>query len=36
MVNVNILYDMIFAMILEGEIKEKFIDDCQVGRYCLF
>jgi hypothetical protein len=35
MINVNILYDMIFGLILEGEVKEKLIDDVQIGRYCL-
>lgn len=26
---------MILALILEGEVKEKFIDDAQIGRFCL-
>jgi|688.fasta_scaffold571346_1 hypothetical protein len=35
MINVNIMYDMILGLILEGEVKEKMIDDAQIGRYCL-
>lgn len=35
LINVNILYDMVLALILEGEVKEKFIDDAQIGRFCL-
>lgn len=35
MININILYDMIFALILDGDIKEKYIDDVQIGRFCL-
>jgi hypothetical protein len=35
MVNVNVLYDMIYSLILEGEVKEKYIDDHQLAKYCL-
>ena len=35
MINVNIIYDMILGLMLEGEVKEKFIDDSQIGRYSL-
>lgn len=34
MVNVTILYDIIFALMLEGEVKLKFIDQGQIERYC--
>jgi len=35
MVNVNVLYDMIYSLILEGEIKERYIDDYHLAKYCL-
>lgn len=35
MININLLYDMVFALILDGDIKQKYIDDVQIGRFCL-
>ncbi len=35
MVNINLLYDLIYGLILEGQVKEKYIDDSLMGRYCL-
>lgn len=35
MANVNLLYDLIYGLILEGQVKEKYIDDSLMGRYCL-
>ena len=35
MINVNVLYDMIYGLMLDGLVKEKYIDDAQLGKYCL-
>lgn len=35
MVNINMLYDLIYGLLLDGLVKEKYIDDVQMGRYCL-
>ena len=35
MININMLYDMVFGLILEQEVKEKFIEDHQLGKFCL-
>ena len=35
MININVLYDMIYGLVLDGCVKEKYIDDYQLGRYCL-
>jgi hypothetical protein len=35
MVNINMLYDLIYGLLLDGLVKEKYIDDNQMGRYCL-
>jgi len=35
MINVNLLYDIIYGLMLDGFVKEKYIDDAQLGKYCL-
>lgn len=35
MTNINMLFDLIYGLILDGTVKEKYIDDSQMGRYCL-
>ena len=35
MININVLYDLVYGLILDGCAKEKYIDDYQLGRYCL-
>lgn len=35
MININVLYDIIYGLVLDGFVKEKYIDDYQLGRYCL-
>ena len=35
MLNINVLYDMIYGLMLDGCVKEKYLDDAQLGKYCL-
>lgn len=35
MTNINMLNDLIYGLVLDGHVKEKYIDDVQMGRYCL-
>lgn len=35
MININVLYDMIYGLMLDGVVKEKYIDDSQLAKYCL-
>ena len=35
MININSIYDLIYGLILDGFVKEKYIDDYQLGKFCL-
>jgi hypothetical protein len=35
MININVLYDMVYGLMLDGFVKEKYIDDAQLGKFCL-